>query len=248
VPVYVHALDYSIPETVALANYAKEAGADAVMWWVPIEFARSDEQAVEWFRTVAPQVDMPVFAYNTYHSGRSFAPETFERIVELPNICTIKDAVNDYAHAVELLDRVGEQVVVSNPLEEYLPSMLINTRQQVLLGATSVYLMQSPARQPVRDYVDAIASGDEASAWEQYYALKPLRDVWTDVYRVLWVKEAASHPIPTLKAWMDLAGMRGGAVRPPLHDLTPEQVREFAARLEGTGWADKLYPDRKWDL
>src|SRR5262249_43175898 len=115
-------------------------------------------------------------------------------------------------------------------------------KQQVLLGATSVFLMQTPASQPIRDYVELARAGDFEGAWKGYYALKPLRDLWTDIYRVLWVQEAASHPIPTIKCWMDLLGMVGGSVRPPLHNLTPEERTTFAKRLEATGWAEKLRP------
>jgi 4-hydroxy-tetrahydrodipicolinate synthase len=246
IPCYVHAIDYAIPETVRLSNYVRELGADAVMWWAPIEFAHSDEEAAEWYEVVASQVDMPVFAYNTYHSGRNLSLDTLERIAQIPNVVALKDAVNDYSHTIAAMERFGDLVVVSNPIEEYLASMVMNTKQQVLLGTTSVFLMQSPEAQPVHDYVQAAAAGDHESAWQQYYALKPLRDLWNDIYKVLWVKEAASHPIPLIKWWMDLAGMKGGTVRRPLKNLTESERRQFTQRVEATGWADKLWPNRSW--
>jgi 4-hydroxy-tetrahydrodipicolinate synthase len=125
--------------------------------------------------------------------------------------------------------------------------MTQNFDQQVMLGTTSVFFMQSPALQPVQDYLE-LASTDPAEAWKRYYELEPLRNLWNEVYDVLWQKEAAVHPLATIKYWMDLIGMRGGLVRPPLHQLDDAQKVAFRARLEATGWVDRLYPDGLRDV
>jgi 4-hydroxy-tetrahydrodipicolinate synthase len=220
VPCYVHALDYSVPETIRLIEHVEAAGADAVMLWTPLEFAKGEEAGCEWFEYIASQVDTPIFAYNTYHSGINYSISSIERLAALENVVALKDAVNDYAHTVAALEAVGDQILVSNPLEEYLPSMLQNTSQQVMLGTTSVFLMQSPSFQPINEYVALFEAGDYRAGWEKYYELKPLRDLWSATYDVLWVKEAAVHPLATIKYWMELIGMQGGPVRPPLKQLS----------------------------
>lgn len=240
VPCYVHALDYSVPETVNLVRYCGEIGADAVMLWAPMEFTKSEDMAVDWYTYVAGQVEVPIFAYNTYHSGINLSIGAIERIAAAENVVALKDAVNDFGHTIQALKAVGDRILVSNPLEEYLPAMHIYSDQQVMLGTTSVFLMQSPQRQPINEYVASLERGDYAEAWRQYYELKPIRDLWTGIYAVLWEKEAALHPIATIKYWMDLMGMRGGTVRPPLKPLTSEQKDAFRARLEATGWFEKL--------
>jgi 4-hydroxy-tetrahydrodipicolinate synthase len=240
VPCYVHAIDYSVPETIELVRHVGELGADAVMLWAPMEFSKTEGAAVEWYQYVTSQVDVPVFAYNTYHSGLSLSIPAIERIAEIENVVALKDAVNDFGHTIAALEAVGDQIVVSNPLEEYLPAMLQHTKQQVMLGTTSVFLMQSPRCQPVNEYVRLMESGRHAEAWARYYELKPLRDIWTGIYSVLWNKSGATHPIATIKWWMDLMGMHGGTVRPPLHPLTDEARAEFRARLEATGWLERL--------
>ncbi|MEA2682307.1 MAG: 4-hydroxy-tetrahydrodipicolinate synthase [Chloroflexota bacterium] len=240
VPCYVHAVDYSVPETVALIKYAGDIGADSVMIWVPMEFAKTEGMALDWYEYIASQVQMPIFAYNTYHSGINLSMDAIRRLAAVENIVALKDAVNDFGHTIAALDAVGDQILVSNPLEEYLPAMLTYTNQQVMLGTTSVFLMQSPRLQPINDYVKLIEQGKVAEAWAAYYALKPLRDIWTSIYAVLWDKEAAMHPIATIKYWMDLMGMRGGTVRPPLKPLSDDAKAAFKARLEATGWYDQL--------
>lgn len=240
VPCYLHAVDYSVPETVNLVNYSRQIGADAVMLWVPMEFAKSETMACDWYEYIAGQVKMPIFAYNTYHSGINLSMQAIRRIAEIENVVALKDAVNDFAHTIEALQAVGDQIIVSNPLEEYLPAMLTYTKQQVMLGTTSVFLMQSPHYQPINEYVRLIGEGKVAEGWSRYYALKPLRDIWTSIYSVLWNKSAATHPIATIKYWMDLVGMHGGTVRPPLKPLSEDARSEFRSRLEATGWLDKL--------
>ena len=195
VPCYVHALDYSVPETIRLIEHVEASGADAVMLWTPMEFAKSEEMGCEWFEYVASQVTTPIFAYNTYHSGLNYSISAIERIARIENVVALKDAVNDYSHTIAALAAVGDQILVSNPLEEYLPSMLQNTTQQVMLGTTSVFLMQSPTFQPINEYVALFEAGDYEAGWQKYYELKPLRDLWTSIYEVLWIREAAVHAI-----------------------------------------------------
>ena len=244
IPCYVHAVDYSVPETIRLVRYCTEIGADAVMLWVPMEFTKSEAMACDWYEYVASRVSVPMFVYNTYHSGRNLSIQAIERLATLENVCALKDAVNDYGHTIEAMRAVGEQLVVSNPLEEYLPAMMIYSQQQVLLGATSVFLMQSPKCPAVQQYVDLINAGDHAGGWAAYFALQPLRDVWKSIYAELWNHEAAQHPIALIKCWMDLLGMSGGVVRPPLRQLSAEDAQRFEATLERTGWLERLVSSR----
>lgn len=240
VPCYVHAVDYSVPETVRLMEHCRRSGADAVMLWVPMEFAKSEEMACEWYEYVAGQVDVPVFAYNTYHSGINLDIPAIERVAAIANVCALKDAVNDYVHGIAASAAVGERVVVSNPLEEFHLPMAVYAGQQVLLGATSVYLMQSPTHQPIRAYMERAAAGDVAGAWRGYYELAPLRELWKGIYSELWNRRAAQHPVAMIKHWMDVKGMCGGGVRPPMPKVTPGAMASFDAALEQSGWLDRL--------
>jgi 4-hydroxy-tetrahydrodipicolinate synthase len=240
VPCYLHALDYSVPETINLVNHAQRIGADAVMLWTPMEFAKTQDMVYDWYEYVASQVTFPIIAYNTYHSGICFTIETIERLAAIENICALKDAVNDFGHTVAAMEAVAGQILVSNPLERDLPAMKMYLNQQILLGATSVFLMQSPRWQPIHEYCRTIDEGDYASAWTQFYALNPLREIWNSIYEPLWNTEGALHPIPLIKYWMDLMGMKGGTVRPPMHPLTNPERDALRKRLDATGLLERL--------
>ena len=244
VPAYVHTTDHSVEETINFTKRAMAIGADAVMIWPPYEWAKTQEMICDFYEYVASKVDMAIFLYNTYHSGIAMTPETIARLAKIPNVCALKDAVNDVAHTVRCIELCGDQIVISEPLEDHLLTMTLHHKQQLMLGTTSVFLMQSPHRQPIQEYWELAKQGKADEATRKYNELQPLRDVWKGIYEVLWDKKGATHPLPYIKYWMDLMGMSAGPVRPPMANLSDDQKARFKARLEASGWMDKLFPDR----
>jgi 4-hydroxy-tetrahydrodipicolinate synthase len=244
VPAYVHTTDHSVEETVNFTKHAKAIGADAVMIWPPYEWAKTQDMICDYYEYVASKVDIAIFLYNTYHSGIAMTPETVARLAKIPNVCALKDAVNDVSHTVRCIELCGKEIVIGEPLEDHLLTMTLEHKQQLLLGTTSVFLMQSPHCQPIQEYWELAMQGKAAEATRKYNELQPLRDVWKGIYEVLWDKKKASHPLPYIKYWMDLMGMSAGPVRPPMVNLSDEDKAQFKARLEASGWMDRLLPDR----
>lgn len=243
VPTYVHTTDHSVEESIAFTQQAKDAGADAVMIWPPYEWAKTQDMIHDYYEYVASRVDMPIMLYNTYHSGINMTPQTIARLAKIPNVCALKDAVNDAVHTIQCAALCGQEIVVSDPLEEHLLTSVLHFNQQLLLGTTSVFLMQSPKQQPIQEYFDLARQGKAAEAAQRFYELQPLRDVWIGIYTVLWDKKGALHPLPYIKYWMDLIGMSAGPVRAPMKNLDDEQKAGFRARLAATGWVEKLWPE-----
>ena len=242
VPAYLHTTDHSVVETINLTKHAEAVGADAVMIWPPYEWAKSQEMVCEYYEYVASKVDIAIMLYNTYHSGISMTPETIARLSKIPNVCAVKDAVNDVPHTVRCMELAGKDIVVSLTNEQHLLTMTLQFGQQVMLGTTAVFLLQSPHYQPLQEYWELARAGRGAEASRKYYELQPLRDVYQTIYVVLRDKKAAAHPLPQIKYWMDLIGMAGGPVRPPEPPITEEQKADLKARIEQTGWMEKLYP------
>jgi len=239
---YLHAADHSVAETVNLCQYARDIGAEAVMLWAPYEWGKSQDMVHDFYEHVASRVDIAIMAYNTYHSGISMTPETVARIAKIPNICALKDGINDIPHTVRCMELAGKDIVISDPLESHLMEMTVQHGQQVLLGTTGVYLLQSPQRQPIHDYQQLALAGRVAEARRIHDELQPLRDVWEGIYAVLWDKSKAVHPLPIIKHWMDLMGLAGGPMRPPMRNASEAEKAAFTARLEASGWRELLFP------
>jgi 4-hydroxy-tetrahydrodipicolinate synthase len=199
----------------------------------------------EFYEYVASKVDIAIFLYNTYHSGICMTPETIARLAKIPNVCAVKDAVNDVSHTVRCGELCGKDIVVSLSNEEHLLAMTLQFGQQVMLGTTSVFLMQSPDCQPIQEYWELARQGRGREASLKYYELQPLREVWGTMYKVLRDKHAATHPLPQIKYWMELVGMAAGPVRPPMHPITEEQKAALRERIYSSGWMERLYPQKR---
>ena len=57
--------DHSVAETIALSHHAKEIGAEAIILWVPYEWATSQDLMHDYVEYVAGKVDIAIIAFNT---------------------------------------------------------------------------------------------------------------------------------------------------------------------------------------
>ena len=236
--------DHSVAETVALSQHAKGLEADAIILWVPYEWATSQNAMYDFVEYVSGKVDMPIIVFNTPHSGMTMTHETMKRLTKIPNVCGFKNALKDPQHTIEAMETLGSEVVVSYPFENHLLEMTMQHGQQVLLGSTSVYLMQSPARRPIVEYLQLAELGDLAGANRIREELASLRQVWSAIYEGLWHDQKAIHPMGLIKYWMDLLGMVGGPVAPPMEQVSDETKKAFRRDLDATGWTSLLFPER----
>ncbi len=236
--------DHSVAETIELSRHAEAIGAEAIILWVPYEWASSQELLHDYIEHVAGKIDLPIIAFNTPHSGLTMTHETMARITKIPNVCGFKNAISDPQHTIRAMELFGDDVVVSYPFEDRLLEMTVEHGQQALLGSTSVYLLQSPERQPIVDYLRLAQQGDLPGATRMRDELSPLREVWASIYTVLWDETKAAHPLGLIKYWMDLLGMAGGPMGPPMPQPDESAKAAFRARLDAAGWERLLFPSR----
>ena len=236
-PVYATVTDHSIKETVRLAQHAFKHGAAIVTINCPYEHAKSDSQIIAFYKYVCSELDGPVALYNTPHSGTVLSPELIAELVQIENVCAIKNAIGNFEHTARLFALVGDEIVVSNPSERDYLRHILEHGQQALFSTTATHLMQSPAWQPIEEYARAARAGETAKAAKLYEVIEPLRAIWDDLYSVLWGKHVgpAQHPITYTKYWQELMGIPAGPPRPPLPRLSDTQKAEFRHRLESTG-------------
>ena len=104
--------------------------------------------------------------------------------------------------------------------------------QRVYMSSAMPYLYQTPAWQPMREYTTLALRGEAAKAAEVAATLGPVRAVAGK-----WLRGGPRQidTISSIKAWAGLAGLSGGAPRPPLVPPTPAERDELAADLATTG-------------
>jgi 4-hydroxy-tetrahydrodipicolinate synthase len=230
---YVHTFDHSAPDTVDLSNHAAANGADLVMIEPPYEWSKSEAHIYEYYRYIADHTDVGIILLNTPHSGRIMSSELLSKLADIPAVCALKDGINDWTTAAGHWTAVHDRIVFSLPREEEALACLMYLKQQVQLGTSAVFCLQTQDWKPVKRYVELAYQGRYEDAFKVWAALGPLRNLWSQMHTVLWSANA-EHPVVWAKAWCEVMGMKGGKVRAPAHNLEPAVKAEFQRRIRET--------------
>jgi 4-hydroxy-tetrahydrodipicolinate synthase len=98
----------STTEAIALAKYAEEAGADAVLVVTPYYNKPTQEGLYQHFKAINDAIGIPIIIYNI--PGRSvvdLSVETMQRLFELANIAGVKDATANVARVSQQRQALG---------------------------------------------------------------------------------------------------------------------------------------------
>ncbi len=131
VPVLVGISDTSLVESLNLADYAADAGAEAVVLAPPYYYPAGQAELLRYVEQMAAALPLPVFLYNLpSHTKLSFEPETVGRLIEIPDVVGLKDSSGDmvYFHRIHRLARQRADWTLLVGPEELLA-------EAVLLGA-----------------------------------------------------------------------------------------------------------------
>ncbi|MDX6335030.1 MAG: 4-hydroxy-tetrahydrodipicolinate synthase [Streptosporangiaceae bacterium] len=240
-PVIAHTGHTSAHQALELTRHAQKAGADFAVLINPYYPPASEEGLYQWFESVCAGVDIGVWLFDTAFSGVSLSLELIERLAGIENICGIKVG-RDHARYLEVLDRVGGQILVCEPNEGTWLENIRDHGQRVFMSSAAPYLYQTPQWQPMRDYT-ALALGGEVTAAAQVAAtLDPVRAL---AAKWLHGKARRFDTIASIKAWAGLVGMSGGPVRPPLLPHTRAELDELEADLDAVGLLPGTGPSRR---
>ncbi|HUT92150.1 MAG TPA: dihydrodipicolinate synthase family protein [Thermoguttaceae bacterium] len=131
VPLLVGITDTASVEAVEVADYAADAGAQAVVLAPPPYFRVGQDDLVEYVRHMAAELPLPVFLYNMPSCTKlAFEPETVRRLMEVPNVVGLKDSSGDMIYFHRIRELVAERPDFSLLLG---PEELL--AEAVLLGA-----------------------------------------------------------------------------------------------------------------
>jgi 4-hydroxy-tetrahydrodipicolinate synthase len=230
-PVIAHTGHHSALQTIELTEHARKAGADFAVVINPYYPPASDEGLYQWFELVCRNVDIGIWLFDTAFSGVALSMELIERLAAIENVCGIKVG-RDHARYLEVLARVGDQILVCEPNEGTWLENIRQHGQRVFMSSAAPYLYQTPTWRPMHEYTGLALGGDFAGAAQIAGTLDPVRGV-----AATWLHGKARRvdAVASIKAWAGLIGMSGGPVRPPLLSHTEAEQAELAADLEAAG-------------
>lgn len=104
IPVLVGITDTSFIESLHLAQFAAEAGANAVVTAGPYYLPVAQPELVDYIERLAKDLPLPLFIYNMPQLTKvTFEPETLRRLVHLEKIIGLKDSSANLSYFDQLV-------------------------------------------------------------------------------------------------------------------------------------------------
>jgi 4-hydroxy-tetrahydrodipicolinate synthase len=209
----------STTEAIELAQFARQAGADAHLSVVPYYNKPTQEGLFQHFKAIAEAVDLPLILYNV--PGRTvadLATETTLRLAQLPGIAGIKDATGNIERGSDLLHRAPAGFSVFSGDDASAIALML------LGGKGSISVTANVAPRLMHQMCAAAIAGDLATAREANFRLLAL-------HRNLFHE---ANPIPVKWAAQQL-GLMGSGIRLPLTQLSPEFHERLRVAMRAAG-------------
>lgn len=205
----------------AAARSAQDCGADCVMTLPPYLVMPTPVGIVEHFRTMAESIQIGLMIHSM--PGFPFTPEQVKNLAETPNIIAYKDESGDLRTFDEIVHQLGEQLVYVNGKAEMMMAFYF------LAGATS-----NASAIGNFDPALALAAYSAARAGDYYKVKELLRPRARPWYRLR--EKSYANLIAVTKASMELAGLCGGKVRPPLSELSSGDQKDLEILMDELGY------------
>jgi 4-hydroxy-tetrahydrodipicolinate synthase len=210
--VYAGIASLSFRESVEAATAYAQLGVEAVVAHVPSYYPLTDDQIESYFLRLADASKLPLVLYNipatTHHS---IPLDAIDRLRRHPNIVAIKDSAPDRDRIIELLKRCGGR--------DGWP-VLVGASANFTTGLRhgSVGIVPSGAHL-VGDKYQAMFEGAMAGRWDEVEQLQRETDAAVACY---FKGRTLGQALAVLKAKLELKGLCGRTMLPPLHDHVGE--------------------------
>ncbi len=221
--------DQNMDVVIDLAKHAQKAGADYIVVHAPILhfFKEQDQTLLNYYRRIADQVDIGIALWSHPDSGYLMSPQLCNQLADIENVVAIKYSVPRPMYA-ELTRLAVDRILVSTASEEEWLDNILELNWQLYLCSSPPYLIQTAKDKRMREYTDLAFAGEAERA-------RKIRDSLEPVRAALKSTRPAEKPHAHQKYWQDLLGQTGGAVRPPLLELTEEEKRATRIAFEQCG-------------
>ncbi len=203
---------------IELARQSANAGADAILALPPYYPQADDEGMVEYYRAIGDATELGLLIYS--RDWANFSPAQVERLAaKIPTLVAWKDGQADLRRLQMIINRVGDRLYwIGGAGDDMVPGYYsIGIRTYTSSIATVAPKLSMALH-------DAAANGrrDELS--------RLMSDCVIPLYALRARRKG--YEVSAMKAMMDMVGLRGGPVRPPLPDVRADELEELRAMLE----------------
>ena len=225
VPVLVGVSDTSLAESLAAAEHAAEAGADAVVATSPYYLPLEQPELFDFFRAIHDESPLPLYLYNMPGLTKTWiSPEVIREAMQLPNVHGLKDSSGDLAYfreaAAELHRRPDWSLLVGSEL------LMVDALSLGGHGCVSGGANVHP-----RLFVDLY----EAAVRADQPAVERLQGQWNQLAVIYNDGQYGSCAIRGIKCGLALLGICDERMATPFRPVRDEQRAVIAAALKELG-------------
>ena len=201
---------------VEMAQAAEKAGADGVLVFPPYYPHAEDEGLFEYYRSIGRATRLGMIIYS--RDWATFAPQMVERLTAIPNLVAWKDGQGDIRQLQSIMYRVGERLHWIGGAGDDLIGAYYSTGIRTFSSSIATV---APA---LSLKLHELAEADDSEALAELLA--------TCVIPLYALRSRRrGYEVSAMKVLMDLVGLNGGPVRPPLVNVTPEELDELRTIL-----------------
>jgi 4-hydroxy-tetrahydrodipicolinate synthase len=215
----------STRETIELAKYIKDAGANAAIAVEPYFYHPTQEGIARHYLDIAEATDFPVIAYNIpSFAGNRITPEVIDALAKDRRIVGIKDSGADVTALSDFILRAPEGFSVLVGTDSIASAGIALGAMGMALGSAAV----------VPELCVEIYTAIRESDYDRAFQRQRLLD------HVVSAMQVGTFPA-AIKYAMKLRGNPAGYVRAPLQELSNEERCFVEKHLRKTGMIEELY-------
>lgn len=199
---------------IEMAQAAEKAGADGILVFPPYYPHADDEGLFEYYRSIAAATKLGVLIYS--RDWAIFTPSMVERLTSIPNFIAWKDGHGDIRSLQTIMNHVGDRLHWIGGAGDDMIAAYYSTGIRTFTSSIATVVPRLSLK--LHEHAE---NGDHELLNELLYrCVIPLYAIRA---------RRRGYEVSTMKAMMDMVGLNGGPVRPPLVSVKPEEERELRA-------------------
>jgi len=201
---------------IEMAQAAEKAGADGILAFPPYYPQADDEGLFEYYRSIGEATKLGMLVYS--RDWTNFSPAMVERLTTIPTLVAWKDGQGDIRRLQAIMNRVGDRLHWIGGAGDDMVAAYYSIGIRTF--SSSIATVAPPLSLRLHELA-AAGDGD---------ALSELLDQCVIPLYALRARRKG-YEVSAMKAMMDMVGLNGGPVRPPLVNVSAEEEDELRVIL-----------------
>jgi 5-dehydro-4-deoxyglucarate dehydratase len=214
VPV-IAGVGFNVAMATELARESARLGAQGILAFPPYYPQADDDGVVEYYRAIGAATPLGLFIYSRdwFHPGAALV----QRLAEIPTLIAWKDGQGDIRRLQILMSRIGDRLRwVGGAGDDLVPAYYS-------IGIRAFTSSVSNVSMRVAHALHDLASRSDPAIQ------RPMDDLIVPLYAMR--ARRRGYEVTVMKELMNLLGLAGGAVRPPLPQLSRADLDELKAAV-----------------